>query len=142
MVADCIIKAGECPVMKEGCLQRYVSEGRSTKFVAIPAISGYLFQAKVLILARSIKNNISFVNTKQRCDLRDADVVHLEVAEHFVSRFADCVTKNALALSKENQSAFLFVAVKRLTVAAGVTVYRGVGKHHGELKLGDCSTKH
>jgi hypothetical protein len=48
-----------------------------------------LFQAKILILTRTVKDHVALSHTERWSNLRDADHVHLEVAEHLIRRVVE-----------------------------------------------------
>src|SRR5947207_10029367 len=107
MMADRIVDARHRAVVEEGRLQRGVTQRRAAELVAIGRIPGDLLQAKVLVLARSIEQHVALADAELWRDLRHADDVHLEVAEHFIRLAADRMASTAPSLAEEDERATL-----------------------------------
>src|SRR5262245_51738382 len=80
MMAHRVLEPCEAAVVEESGLQGHIAQRRGAELVAIIHLSCDLLQTEVFILARTIKNHIA----DQRGDLRNADDVLLEIAEHLV----------------------------------------------------------
>src|SRR6516165_12259314 len=103
MMVDRILDARHRSVMEERRLQRRVAQRRAAELVAIGLIARDLLQAKVLVLSRSIEHHVALADAECRRDLRHADHVHLEVAEHLVRFARDRVALAALSLAEEDE---------------------------------------
>src|SRR5882672_7719254 len=114
---DRVLEPRECAVVKEGGLERRVPERRAAKPVAIRRISRDLLQAEIFVPARSIEDHIPLADAKGRGDLRNADYVHLEVAEHLIGLTGHGVTLHAIALAEEDQRAALLRFAHRALLA-------------------------
>src|SRR6266480_1956568 len=98
MMADRIRDVRQRPVVEERRLQRGVTQRRTAELVAIDPIPRDLLQAKVLVLTRSIEQHVALADAEFRRDLRHADRVHLEVAEHFIRLATDRMALTAPSL--------------------------------------------
>src|SRR4029453_16523031 len=109
MMADRILDARHRPVVEERRLQRGVTQRRAAELVAIGSIPRDLLQAKVLVLTRSIEKPVALADTEFRRDLRHADHVHLEVAEHFIRLATDRMALTAPSLAEEDERTTLLL---------------------------------
>src|SRR5690348_4360442 len=135
MMSDRILDARHRPVMEERRLQRCVAQRRAAEFVAIGRIPGDLLQAKVLVLARSIEYHVALAQAEFRRDLRHADRVHLEVAEHLIRFAGDRMALTAPSLAEEDKRATLLLFVHRMPIATGESIDRCVGEDEREFEL-------
>ena len=142
MMPDRIFDPGEGPIVKEGRLQCRIAKRGTAELVTVVSIACNLLQAEILIFVTSVKNYVSLADAKVWGDLRNADVMHLEVAEHLVGLAADAVTGGAPSFAKEDQCSSLMATRHRERVAAGKFIERRVGIDLGEFKLGDSTTEH
>src|SRR5712671_608149 len=142
MMTDGILQTRIRSVMKECRLQRGVSQRRTAKLVTVGRIPCYLFQTKVLILSGSVEYHIAFAFTECRGDLRYANHVHSEIAEHLVGLSCHCVTLDAAPFAEKNQCSLLFRNAHRLCFAPSETVDRSVGEDESKFKLRNCPAKH
>src|SRR6266851_5080312 len=116
MVADGVVQAHKSAVMKESRLQCCVAQRRRPELVAVRWISGDLFQPKVFIPAWTVKDDVTLAHSELRCDLRYADDVHLEIAEHFIGLAGDLVAAYASRLAEEQDRALLFLGTHRVAI--------------------------
>src|SRR5439155_9088603 len=121
------------PVVEERRLQRGVTQRRAAELVAILRIPRDLFQAKVLVSTRSIEQHVALGYTEFRRDLRHADHVHLEVAEHFIRLAANRMALTATSLAEEDEGASLLLFVHRMSIAARESIHRCVGEDQREF---------
>src|ERR1700730_4784780 len=138
---DRVLEPRECAVVEEGGLQRGVPERRAAKLVAIRRIPRDLLQAEIFVLARPIEDHITLADAKGRGDLRNADHVHPEVAEHLVVLPGHSVTLHAIALAKEDQRAALLRFAQRCLLATRIAINRRIGEHEREFEIGDGATE-
>src|SRR6267378_6943217 len=139
---DRVPEPRECAVVEEGGLQRGVPERRAAKLVAIRRIPRDLLQAEIFVLARPIEDHITLADAKGRGDLRNADHVHPEVAEHLVGLPGHSLTLHAIALAKEDQRAAFLRLAQRCLLATRIAINRRIGEHEREFELGDGATEH
>src|SRR5438552_7668572 len=118
MMADRIRDARHRAVVEEGGLQRGVSQRRAAELVAIGRIRRDLLQAKVLVVTRSIEQHVALADTEFRRDLRHADHVHLEVAEHFIRVATDRMALTAPSLAVEAERTTPLLSVHRMSIDA------------------------
>src|SRR5947208_10238167 len=142
MMADRIVDARHRPVVEERWLQRRVAQRRAAELVAIGRIARDLLQAKVLVLTRSIEQHVALADTEFRRDLRHANRVHLEVAEHFVRLATDRMALIAPSLAEEDERTTLLLFVHRMSIAACESIHRFVCEDHGEFELRDGAGEH
>src|SRR5258707_751314 len=81
MMADRLFDSRESSIVKECRLQRRVAKRRTAKLVSVVLVARNLFQTKILILIRPVKDYVSLTDAKERRNLWNADVMHLEIAE-------------------------------------------------------------
>src|ERR1043166_6534269 len=93
------------PVVEERGLQRRIAQRRAAELVAVGRIPRDLLQAEILVLTRSIKHDVAFADTEFRRDLRHADHMHLEVAEHFIRVAVHRMALTAPSLAEEDERA-------------------------------------
>src|ERR1700675_1358131 len=103
MMPDGVFESGERSIVKKRGLERSVAKRRTAELVTIVFVAGDLLQAEILILVGTVKDHIPLTDAEKRRDLRDADVMHLEIAEHLVGPAVHSMTGGALALAEENQ---------------------------------------
>src|SRR6266576_6546656 len=137
MMADRILDARHCPVVEERRLQRGVTQRRAAELVAIGRIRRDLLQAKVLVLTRSIEQHVALADAEFGRDLRHADRVHLEVAEHFIRFTTDRMALTAPSLTEEDERTALLLFVHRMSIAACESIDRCVGEDEREFELRD-----
>src|SRR5689334_14553811 len=101
MVVHRVLKRGEAAVVKERRLQGEVAKRRRAEAVAVFGVAGEVFQAEVLAAAGAREHEIPRPHAEDRRDLRDAEGVHLKVAEHLVRRPAYGVATDAPRLAEE-----------------------------------------
>src|SRR5262245_26534312 len=123
-MGDRILDARHRPIVEERRLQRGVPQRRAAELVAIVHIPGDLLQAKVLVLTRSIEYHVARAEAEFRRDLRHADYVHLEVAEHLIRVAFDRMALTAPALAEEDERPTLLLFVHRTTIAACESIDR------------------
>ena len=75
-------------------------------------------------------------------DLRHADDVFLEVAEHLVRLAADGVTRDASRFAEERQRSAFVGRGHRVAVPSRKLIERRVGEHEREFELGDRLAEH
>ena len=93
-------------------------------------------------MTRSIEQHVALADTEFRRDLRHADHVHLEVAEHFIRLATDRMASTAPSLAEEDERATLLLFVHRMSIAACESIDRSVGEDQRELELRDGARKH
>ena len=142
MMPDGVFDPGEGSIVKERRLQRRIAKRGTAELVTVVRVAGNLLQAKVLILVRTIKNHVPQADTKQWGDLRNTDVMHLEVAEHLIGVATYAVTRGAPSFAKENQSTSLLGTHHRVGVAAGKFVERRVCIDLSKFKFSNGATEH
>src|SRR5258705_5891434 len=142
MMVDRILDARHRPVMEERRLQRGVAQRRAAELVAIGRIPRDLLQAKILVLTRSIERHVALAGAELRRDLRHADHVHLEVAEHLIRVAFDRMALTAPSLSEEEERTTLLLFVNRMPIAACESIDRCVGEDEREFELRDGAGKH
>src|SRR5256884_5360563 len=142
MMADRILDARHRPIVEERPLQRGVTQRRAAELVAIGRIPRDLLQAKVLVLTRSIEHDVALADTECGRDLRDANHVHLEVAEHFVRVTTDRMALTAPSLAEEDERTTLLLFVHRTRIAACESIDRCVGEDEREFELRDGAGEH
>src|SRR6188508_701470 len=116
MMVDRILDARHRAVMEERRLQRSVAQRRAAKLIAIVHVSGDLLQAKILVLTRSIEHHVARAKAEFRRDLRHADHVHFEVAEHLIRVACDRMALTAPALAEEDERPTLLLFGHRTTI--------------------------
>jgi len=141
-MADRILDARHRSVVEERRLQRGVAQRRAAELVAIGRVPRDLLQTEILILTRSIEHHVALADSEFGRDLRHADHVHLEVAEHFVRLAADGMALPAPPLAEEDERATLFFFVHRMSIAACESIDRCVGEDQREFELRDGAGEH
>src|SRR5947209_16299556 len=129
MVIDRIVQSREASIVEEGRLQAHVSKGRAAKLVTIGRISRDLLEPEVFVFTRPVKDHIPFSRPKLRSDLRYADDMHLEIAEHLVGVSSDGVTAHASGFSEKQDGAFLFRDAHGPGCASRETIDGRVSEH-------------
>src|SRR5215467_12541671 len=117
-MTDRILQTAERSVVEEGRLDSSIAKRRCPEFVTVGGITADLFQAKILVRVRAIEYDVAFSHAKSRGDLRDANHVHPEIAEHLVGGSAHCMTLHAPALPEKDKRPFLLRFGHRLGIAA------------------------
>src|SRR5947208_3522703 len=133
MMADRVLDTRHSPVVEERPLQRGVTQRRAAELVAIGRIPRDLLQAKVLVLTRSIEQHVALADTEFRRNLRHADHVHLEVAEHFIRVATDRMALTAPSLAEEDERTTLLLFVHRMSIAACESIDQ-FGRRHVRLR--------
>src|SRR5262249_4207453 len=108
VVVDRILKTRKTSVVEERGLQCNISQRRGPEPVSIGRIASNLLQPEVFIMPRPVEDHVPSSNTKLRSDLRHADHVHLEVAEHFIRASADGVTAYTPRFTEKQNRALFF----------------------------------
>src|SRR3989449_2848012 len=80
MMSDGVFQASEATTVEKGWLQSGVTQRRGAKLIPILGQPSHLFQAKVFVGSGTIEGNIA----NSRRDLRHADHVLFEIAEHLI----------------------------------------------------------
>src|SRR5262249_49089455 len=94
--------------------------------VPIRLIARGLLEAEVFVLARTVVDHVARADAEYRRELRAADPVVLEIAEHLVRLAGDRMTGHAVRLAEKHQRAMLFASRHRVGVAASKPVDRRV----------------
>jgi hypothetical protein len=141
-MTDGILDSSEGSIVKERGLKGCIAERGTAELVSVRWISRHLFEAKILIFVRTIKNDVAFADPEKGSYLRNANVVHLEVAEHLVGLATDRVAGRTLSLPEENQSARFLITGHGIAVSASELVDRGVCVDLSKLKLSDGAAEH
>src|SRR5437763_9746363 len=142
MMADRVVATRHSRVVEERPLQGGVTQRRAAELVAIGRIARDLLQAKVLVLTRSIEQHVALADTEFRRDLRHANRVHLEVAEHFVRLAADRMALTTASLAEEDECTALLLFVHRMSIAACESIDRSVGKDQRKFEFRDGAREH
>src|SRR6476620_8120284 len=119
--------------MEEGWLQSNVAQRRSAKDIAIFWIEGDLLQSEILVLGFAIEGKVSQVGS----DLRHADYMAFEIAEHFIRRSRNGMALNTTPLSKEDESPLFLAGGEFIPLAASELVYGCVSENEREFKFSD-----
>src|SRR6267378_4253761 len=120
-------------IVEKGWLQSGVTQRRGAKLIPILGQPGHLFQAKVFVGSRTIEGNIA----NSRRDLRHADHVLFEIAEHLVGLARHGMTLDTTRLAEEEQSTLLLIQGERIFMAACELIDRGVGEYQRKLEFSD-----
>src|SRR5438094_8395467 len=99
MMSDGVFHASEATIVEKGCLQSGVTQRRGAKLIPILGQPSHLFQAKVFVGSGTIEGNIA----NSRRDLRHADHVLFEIAEHLIGLARHGMTLDNTPLSDERQ---------------------------------------
>src|SRR5262245_53433525 len=142
MVRDGTLQAPESAVVEEARGDFQVPQRRRPEHVAQGRIAFRLLEAEILVLFRTIENDVAGSDSEYGRDLRTADPVGAEIAEHLVGSAGDGVAGDALALAEENERAPLLRAGQGTGLAAGKAIQRCVGRREGGLELSDRQTAH
>src|SRR5215470_13466426 len=142
MVVDGVFQAREASIVKEGWLQRHVSQWRGSELVTIGRIPRDLLESEVLILMRTIKDDVALAHAKLRSDLRHTNDVHLEIAEHFVRASTDGMTAYASGLSEEEDGTLFLRNTHPPAFTACETIDRCIREHQRKLEFRDGSSEH
>src|SRR5215471_21843029 len=142
MMTDRIVQTAERSVVEEGRLDSSIAKRRCPELVTIGGITADLFQSKILVRLRTVEYDIAFSHAESRGDLRHADHVHPEIAEHPVGGPAHGVTLHAPALAEEDERPFLLRFGHSLGIAAGEAVNGRIGEDERELEFGNRLAEH
>src|SRR5215831_4371381 len=142
MMTDRIFQTAERPVVEEGRLDSSIAKRRCPELVTISGITADLFQSKILVRLRPIEHDIAFSHAESGSDLRDADHVHPEIAEHLVRGPAHAVTLHAPALAEEDERPFLLRFGHSLEIAASKAVNGRIGEGQREFEFGNRLAEH
>src|SRR6476469_7091939 len=110
--------------MEKRGLQSQVSQGLTSKGIAISCVPSYLFQTEIFIGSRPIKCDVADC----RRDLRYSRDMLTEVAEHLVRLPRDGMTAHAIRRSEEDNSAALLVVRHRILQSACEFIDRRVSE--------------
>src|SRR5215468_4401406 len=142
MMTDRIVQTAERSVVEEGRLDSRIAKRRCPEFITVGGITADLFQAKILVRVRAIEYDIAFSDAESRSDLRHANDVHPEIAEHLVGGPAHGVTLHASALAEEDERPFLLRFGHSLRIPASKAVNGRIGKDEREFEFGNRLTEH
>src|SRR4051794_32450940 len=104
--AHSIFQPRETAVVEETDLQSQVAQGRAAEHVAVASVARHLFQAKIFVFSRTIKDDIAV----DRHNLGHPDNVPFKIAEHFVRLSGNRVTLDATQFAEEQHRALLLIA--------------------------------
>src|SRR5262245_56610914 len=99
-MTDRIFQTADRSVVEEGRLDSSIPKRRCPELVTIGGITADLFQSKILVRLRAVEYDIAFSHAESRRDLRHANHVHPEIAEHLVGGPAHGVTLPASPLAE------------------------------------------
>src|SRR5262245_26426783 len=128
--------------MEECGRNRDVSQRGRAKLISISLSAGNLFEAEVLVLPRSGKDDVAEAIAKAWGDLRHADRVRLEVGKHFIRLARHRVAGHTSCLPEEDQRPAFFLGGHCAGIAACKLVDWRVGKYEGELEFRDRLAEH
>src|SRR5262249_6699850 len=129
-------------VVEERRLQRGITQRRAAELVPIGRIPRDLLEAEILVLAWSIEHHVPLTDAECGRDLRHADNVHLEVAEHFIRVAVDRMALTAPSLAEEDQRTALLLLVHGKQIATSVSIDRCIGEDQGKFELRDGAGEH
>lgn len=86
----------------------------------------------------TIEDRIAFADTEKWGNLRNSNVVRLEIANHLVGFSADCVTGSALSLAEKDRSASFHGIVQGIILTPRQAIDRCVGIDLHEFKFSVC----
>src|SRR6266404_4531942 len=138
MMADGVFQASEATIVEKGWLQSGVTQRRGAKLIPVLGQPSHLFQAKVFVGSGTIEGNIA----NRRRDLRHADHVLFEIAEHLIGLARHGMTLDTTRLAEEEQRTALLIQGERIFMAACELIDRSVGKRQGELEFRNGFAKH
>jgi len=133
MMSDGVFQASEGTIVEKGWLQSGVTQRRGAKLIPILGQPSHLFQAKVFVGSGTIEGNIA----NSRRDLRHADHVLFEIAEHLIGLARHGMTLHTTRLAEEEQRTSLLIQGERIFVAACELIDRGVGEYQRKLEFSD-----
>jgi hypothetical protein len=84
--------------MKKGRRYGEIAQRCGAEFVAVGAVAGPLLPSEIFVLSRTREDDVPVAGAESRRDLRHADDVLLEVAEHLVRMTIDLVTLEAFVV--------------------------------------------
>src|SRR5207247_10542087 len=131
MMSDGVFQASEATIVEKGWLQSGVTQWRGAKLIPILGQPSHLFQAKVFVGSWTIEGNIP----NSRRDLRHADHVLFEIAEHLIGLARHSMTLDTTRLAEEEQRTSLLIQGERLFMAACELIDRGVGEYQRKLEF-------
>src|SRR5881628_2576127 len=138
MMADGVFQASEATIVEKGWLQSGVTQRRGAKLIPILGQPSHLFQAEVFVGSGTIEGNIA----NSRRDLRHADHVLFEIAEHLIGLARHGMTLDTTRLAEEEQRTSLLIQGERIFMAACELIDRGVGEYQRKLEFSDGLAKH
>src|SRR5262245_43404786 len=142
MMTDRIVQTAERSVVEEGSLDSRIAKRRCPEFVTVGGVTADLFQAKILVRLWAVEYDIAFSHAESGSDLRDANHVHPEIAEHFVRGPAHGMTLHAPAFAEENERPFLLRFGHSLGIAASKAVNGRIGEGQREFEFGNRLAEH
>ena len=84
MKANRVVESREGAIVEERRRDGEVAQRGRAELVAVGAIAGRLLEPEILVLARALEDHVALADAERRRDLRHADDVLFEVAEHLV----------------------------------------------------------
>src|ERR1051326_5173778 len=133
MMPDGVFQPSEATIVEKGWLQSGVTQRRGAKLIPIFDQPSRLFQAKVFVGPGTIEGNIA----NSRRNLRHADHVFFEIAEHLIGLARHGMTLDTTRLAEEEQRASLLIRGERLFMAACELIDRRVGEDQRKLEFRD-----
>src|SRR5438309_9923513 len=100
-MTDSVFELRKGAIVEECGLYRHITQGPRSDTVPISGVSSHLFESEVLILVWPIEDNVPLAHSIHRCNLRDSNIVLLEVAEHLVGRTRNSMAGYAVSSAKE-----------------------------------------
>src|SRR6266851_9421671 len=138
MMSDGVFQASEGTIVEKGWLQSGVPQRRGPKLKPILGQPSHLFQAKVFVGSGTIEGNIA----NSRRDLRHADHVLFEIAEHLIGLARHGMTLDTTRPAEEEKTALLLAGRQRALATAGKLIDGRIGKDERKLEFSDGFAKH
>ena len=128
VVPDRVLERREGAVVEEGRLQGDVAQRGGAELVPVGRVARDLLAGRSPRPRPGRRTELSVLGAELRRDLRNADDVDREVAEHLVRRARDRVALHAAGLAEEQQRPALLRVGQRVAVAPREPVDRRVGE--------------
>src|SRR6185369_13842364 len=101
-------------------------------------VAGNLLESEVLILTWAIEDYIA----NRGRNLRHANAMSFEVAEHFVGWIGHRMALDAATFPKKDHGPFLLIFAQRAFCPSSKLIDGGIGTHYGEFELCYGGSKH
>src|SRR5512145_2918974 len=101
MVRDRRFEATECSIVEEGGRGLEVTQRRGAKHVAQGWVAFRLGKTEIFVLVRAVEDHVACTYAKRGRELRSADPMRLEIAEHLVRVSRHGVASHTVRLAEK-----------------------------------------